>query len=90
MKASLLIWIYLILVLLLGCTIGMALLPLGAGLKPLAGLMVAVIKAGVISLFFMQLLYHHGTVRLFAAAGVFCLLLLFLLIAADYFTRHWT
>jgi len=90
MKTSVVLWIYLILVIFLGCTIGMALLPLGAELKPLAGLLVAVVKGGLIVLFFMQLRYHHGTVRLFAGAGAFCLFLLFFLIAMDYFTRLWT
>jgi len=90
MKSSLLLWIYLVLVILLGCTIGMALLPLGVVIKPLAGLLVAGVKGGLIVLFFMQLRYHHGTLRLFAAAGAFCLFLLFLLIATDYLTRLWS
>ena len=89
MKASLLLWVYLLLVVLLGCTIGMALMPLGSAFKPLAGVLVAVIKAGLIAMFFMQLRYHRGTVRLFAAAGIFFLFLLFFLIACDYLTRQW-
>lgn len=89
MKPSILLLIYLFLVILLGCTIGMALLPIGADYKPLTAILVAVIKAVMIALFFMQLRYHHGTVWLFAAAGVFCLFLLFFLIATDYFTRSW-
>ena len=60
MKSSLLLWIYLVLVILLGCTIGMALLPLGVVIKPLAGLLVAGVKGGLIVLFFMQLRYHHA------------------------------
>jgi len=90
MKTSVLLWIYLLLVVLLGLTIGVALLPLAGEVKPAAAVLVAVIKAGLIGLFFMQLRYHHGTIRLFAAAGAFCLFLLFFLIATDYFTRLWT
>ncbi len=87
MKFATLLIVYIALVLLLALTIGVAYLPVGASIKPEIGLLIAAGKALLIVLFFMEIKYRNGLVRIFAGAGVFWLLLLFLLTAADYFTR---
>lgn len=89
MKCSNLFLVYVALVSLLASTIGVALLPSTGELKPLIGLAIAGLKAGLILMFFMELRQRSGLVRLFAAAGVFWLLLMFVLISGDYLTRQW-
>jgi cytochrome c oxidase subunit 4 len=55
--------------------------------KTAAGLLIAGLKLGVIALFFMRLREHRGLTRIFAAAGLFWLGLLMVLVFADYLTR---
>lgn len=89
MKVSTLLWIYALLVVLLAATLGIAYLPVSGWLKALAGMVVAMAKAILIALYFMDIRYQSGLVRVFAGAGVLWLLLLFVLTAADYLTRQW-
>ncbi len=78
--------IWLALFILLTITVGSAYLPLGAA-NGAINLGVAAAKAALIALFFMNLMTSSVLVRLAAAAGVFWLIFLFVLTAADYVTR---
>jgi cytochrome c oxidase subunit 4 len=71
---------------LLALTAGSALLP-PAPWKTAFGLLIAVAKLAVIALFFMRLREHRGLTRVFAAAGLFWLGLLLVLVLSDYLTR---
>jgi cytochrome c oxidase subunit 4 len=71
---------------LLALTIGYALLP-GLPLKTEAGLAIALAKALLIAILFMQLKRATGIVRLAAVAGVMWASFLFLLTFADILTR---
>lgn len=75
---SRLVLVYVALILLLAATMGSAALELGA-IKPLINIGIAIVKAGLVFWFFMQLRDATGLVRLFAAAGVFWLLILLVL-----------
>jgi caa(3)-type oxidase subunit IV len=55
--------------------------------KTAAGLAIAALKLGVIALYFMRLREHRGLTRVVAAAGLFWLGLLFVLVLSDYLTR---
>lgn len=89
MKFTTLLWTYIGLVALLALTIGVSFLPGEGAFKPVAGIVVATAKAVLIVGLFMELRSHRGMVRVFAAAGLFWLLLLFVLTGADYLTRQW-
>jgi cytochrome c oxidase subunit 4 len=78
--------VYLALVGLLGLTIGAAHLQLGA-FKPVANLSIACVKAVLIAWFFMHVREGSGLVRLFSAAALFWLLILFGLGLSDWLTR---
>ena len=52
-----------------------------------AGLLIAALKLGVVALYFMRLREHRGLTRVFAAAGLFWLGLLVVLVLSDYLTR---
>ena len=75
------------LVLLLALTTGAAFLPLGR-LNLFVALAIAVAKALLVLLFFMELKRSSGLVRAFAFAGFFWLLILLTLTSADYLTRR--
>lgn len=81
---------------LLGAFGALLVLLLGASLVPqlppgpwsaALSLMLATAKTAVIFLFFMQLRYRRGLVRIFAVAGFFWLALAMTLVLADYLTR---
>jgi caa(3)-type oxidase subunit IV len=52
-----------------------------------AGFLIAGLKVAVIALYFMRLREHRGLTRVVAAAGLFWLGLLFVLVLSDYLTR---
>jgi cytochrome c oxidase subunit 4 len=89
MKFTALLLVYIALVALLAITVGAALLPIDRSIKPVVGLVVAAAKAGLIASVFMELRNRGGMVRVFAAAGFFWLVLMFVLTGADYLTRGW-
>ncbi|HZZ56665.1 MAG TPA: cytochrome C oxidase subunit IV family protein [Opitutaceae bacterium] len=60
--------------------------PFGVWRTPIS-LLIAAVKMSLIFLFFMQLRYRTGLIRIFAAAGFFWLLLMATLDFADYLTR---
>jgi cytochrome c oxidase subunit IV len=78
--------VYLVLLCLLALTIGVAQLQLGA-IKPAANLGIAAVKAVLIAWFFMHVREGSGLVRLFSAAALFWLLILFGLGLSDWLTR---
>ena len=74
------------LMLLLAATTASAFLPLGS-LNLIVSLAIAVTKALIVLLFFMELRGSQGLVRAFAAAGFFWLLIMIVLTGADYWHR---
>jgi len=72
--------------LLLGATVGVSFLPLGA-FSVAAALMIAGAKAALIVLFFMHVRYSSQLTMLVAAAGFFWLVILFFFTFSDYVTR---
>lgn len=62
--------------------------PLGAW-KASVSLLIAAVKMLLVFLFFMQLWYQRGLVRIFAAAGFFWLGIIGVLMFSDYLTRNW-
>ncbi len=79
---------YAALMVLLVLTAGAARAPLGAWSTPVA-LAIAVMKLVLVLLFFMQLRWQRGLIRVFAAAGFFWLAIAGGLTFADYLTRGW-
>jgi cytochrome c oxidase subunit 4 len=59
------------------------------GVHLAVALAIAVTKAIMIGAIFMNLRKSHSLNRVFAAAGVFWLAILFTLSLNDYLTRHW-
>jgi cytochrome c oxidase subunit IV len=74
------------LMLLLAATTASAFIPLGS-LNIIVSLAIAVAKALVVLLFFMELRASRALVRSFAAAGFFWLLIMIVLTGADYWHR---
>jgi len=75
------------LLLLLALTTGIAFLPLGR-LNAFVALAIAIAKALLVLLFFMELKRSSGLVRAFAFAGFFWLGIMLALTSADYLTRR--
>ena len=74
------------LLLLLGLTFGYAYLPHGL-LKPEVSIAIAILKALLIALFFMQLRDAAWLVRLAALAGLIWVSFLYIIAFSDYLTR---
>jgi cytochrome c oxidase subunit 4 len=74
------------LVLLLAATTASAFVPLGSLNLPIS-LGIAVAKALIVLLFFMELRASRALVRTFAAAGFFWLMIMIVLTGADYWHR---
>jgi cytochrome c oxidase subunit 4 len=83
-----LVAVYLALLCLLTLTAVSTALPVGWWATPIS-LVIAFAKAFLIANFFMNLRGQPGIVRVFAAAGLFWLLILLVLSASDFFTRAW-
>ena len=79
-------WAWLALLLLMLVSLGSAYLKLGAG-NVVAGIAIAIVKAGIVVWWFMQLRRASAMTRIAAAAGLATLLLLLLLGFADDMTR---
>lgn len=77
---------WVVLLLLLGASIGSAYLPLGS-FHPLANFAIAAIQAAIVFAVFMRLRDPPAIKRVFAGAGFFWLLFLFGIGAIDYLTR---
>jgi cytochrome c oxidase subunit 4 len=79
--------VFVCLALLMAVTVGAAQVHLGWLNTPIA-LVIALVKATLIVLFFMHVRYASPLVRIFAAGGFVWLVILFALTFSDYFTRH--
>ena len=77
---------WLALMLLLAATTASAFLPLGSFNLPIS-LGIAIAKALIVLLFFMELRASRALTRAFAAAGFFWLLIMIVLTGADYWHR---
>lgn len=83
-RRNVLVWLALLILLVL--TFGVAHLPLGAG-NLVAGLAIAMIKAGLVVMIFMGLRSADKLIKLAAAAGVFWLVFMFALTLSDVLAR---
>ncbi len=83
-RRNLLVWFALTCLLLI--TLGAAYLPLGAG-NLVVGLAIAIIKAALVVMLFMELFRAKALIRLAAGAGLFWLLFLFALTLSDVLAR---
>lgn len=77
---------WLALIILLALTTGSAFIPLGTA-NLFVSLGIALIKALIVLLFFMELKASSALVRVFAAAGFFWLMIMIALTSADYTHR---
>ncbi|QHI97376.1 oxidase [Xylophilus rhododendri] len=68
-------------------SLGVAWLPVGAGWKAAAGLLIAGVKAVLVLLVFMQLGRQHVLVRVVVAVALWTLVVMGGLSAVDYLTR---
>lgn len=83
-RRNILVWLALLALLFL--TLGAAYLPLGAG-NVAVGLVIALGKAGLVAMIFMELHGASPLIKLAAAAGVFWLVFMFALTLSDVFAR---
>ncbi len=74
---------------LLVLTVGANFLPLGP-FSAVVAVGIAVAKAALILLFFMEVRYSHPLTWLFATAGFIWLMLLLIISMSDYATRNWS
>lgn len=85
--------IFAALLLLTGLTVAVAFYDLGGGrlhiANALAAITIAVAKGLLVVLYFMHVRYSDRLTWIFVGAGVFWLLILFLLTLADYVGRGW-
>jgi cytochrome c oxidase subunit IV len=79
--------IFISLMILLGITIGAAYSDLGE-LNLAVAMLIAVVKAALIILFFMHVRYGRKLTWVFAGAGFFWLAIMLLFAMSDYATRH--
>jgi len=69
-------------------TVGVAYIELGWFNTPVA-LIIAVVKATIVVLFFMHVRYNTPLMWVFAAGGFFFLVILLVLTLQDYYSRGW-
>jgi cytochrome c oxidase subunit 4 len=85
---SVYIKVYLLLMLGLAATVGVAFIPLGRLNLPVA-LAIAFAKATLVVLFFMHVLYSPRLTWIAVCAGLVWLAILLALVGADYMSRDW-
>jgi cytochrome c oxidase subunit 4 len=81
--------VYLALMMLLVITLGSAYVNLGP-LNPIVNILIALIKATLVGLFFMHVHYDKPLLKVFAISGFFWLMILLTLGMSDYVSRGWT
>lgn len=81
--------ILILLMLLMGATIGASYIHLGATYNLLLALFIACCKMSLILMFFMHVKYGSKLTAVFATGGFFWLIIFFTLLFCDYFTRYW-
>ena len=82
------VFVYLLLLLGVGATVGVAYVPLGAW-NPLAALTIAFAKVTLIVLFFMHVRYSPKLTWIVVSAGLVWLSILLAFVYSDYATRDW-
>jgi len=80
--------VFVALLILAAATTAIAYVDLGP-FNTVVALAIASIKASLVGLFFMHLLYTRGLTRIVVLAGFFWLALMVSFTLADVFTRHW-
>jgi cytochrome c oxidase subunit IV len=81
--------VFLSLIVLTAITTGVAFIDLGP-LNTVVALVIAVLKATLVVLFFMHLKYQTGMTRVVILAALLWLAVLIGITMSDVFTRHWT
>ena len=85
--------IFAALIALTGLTVAVAFFDLGGGrlhfVNAIVAITIAVVKALLVVLYFMHVRYSSRLTWIFVGAGVFWLLILFVLTLADYLSRGW-
>ena len=85
--------IFAVLILLTGVTVAIAFFDLGGGrlhlLNAIAAITIASTKGLLVVLYFMHVRFSSRLTWVFVGAGVFWLLILFVLTLADYLSRGW-
>ena len=87
LKSYLLVFVALIV--LTGTTVAVSFIELGEW-NIIVALAIAIIKASLVVLIFMNVRNSSSLTKLFVVAGLIWLLILISLTLADYWTRHWT
>ena len=85
--------IFVALILLTGLTVAVSFVDLGGGrlhaVNAAAAITIALTKALLVILYFMHVRYSSRLIWIFVGAGVFWLLILFVLTLADFLSRGW-
>jgi cytochrome c oxidase subunit 4 len=80
--------VFVALIVLTVLTVGASFVPMGPW-HTAVGLLFGALKAGLVILIFMHLLYSPRLLALVLAAGLFWLGIMIVLTLSDYLTRHW-
>jgi cytochrome c oxidase subunit 4 len=81
--------IWILLLILTGTTVGVAYLNLG-DFSVAVALIIAVLKASLVALFFMEIRYSHKMTKIVLVGGMVWLMILLLLSMTDYASRAWS
>ena len=81
--------VFVALLVLTALTTGVAFIDLGGIGNVAVALTIAVIKAVLVTLYFMHLRYSSRLTMVFAAAGIFWLGIMIVLTLSDYLSRDW-
>ncbi len=81
--------IWILLLILTGTTVGVAYLNLG-DFSVAVALIIAVLKASLVALFFMEIRYSHKMTKIVLVGGIVWLMILLLLSMTDYASRAWS
>ncbi|HEY0161900.1 MAG TPA: cytochrome C oxidase subunit IV family protein [Edaphobacter sp.] len=80
--------IYVTLLVFTGITVGAAFIDLGV-LNPIIAVGIACIKATIVILFFMHVIYQSKLIKMTVGAGFFTFLILLTMTLTDYISRAW-
>jgi cytochrome c oxidase subunit IV len=81
--------IFMALMMLTILTVMVAFIDLGMLNLPVA-ILIAVVKATLVFLYFMHVKYSSRLIKIGIVAAIFTLLIMFSITLSDYFTRYWT
>lgn len=80
--------VYVTLLIFTGITVGAAFVDLGV-LNPILAVGIACVKAMIVILFFMHVIYQSRLIKLTVGAGFFTFLILLTMTLTDYISRAW-